>query len=73
VLQSSTDKRGVFSQTDNGRPMSTKAQARQTYYSSITKKDPRFYKEELSSPKKIDHTKITFDFLKEDKICLIMD
>lgn len=53
--------------------MTTKAQARSTYYSSITQKDPRLYKEELSSPKKIDHTKITFDFLNESKVCLTMD
>ena len=31
------------------------------------------YKEELSSPKKIDHTRITFDFLSERKVCLTMD
>ena len=50
--------------------MTSTSQCRETFVTKITNPDPRFYKEELTSPKKIDQLKITFDFLSQEKVSL---
>jgi len=55
---------------DVKRSITSNSFCRDTFASKITQQDPRCYKEELTSPKRIDQLRSTFDFLSQEKVTL---